>query len=346
MSTMTYRDAINAALAEEMARDPRVLVTGEDVAGGASVEGFERVGAWGGVFGVTHGLVERFGRDRVIDTPISESAYIGCAVGAAGYGYRTVAELQFLDFMGVCLDQIVNQAAKLTYVRGGTGPGLPIVIRAMIGAGVRSAAQQGQSPYSTLAHFPGLKVVTPFTPADAKGLMLAAIRDADPVIFLEHKLLFDTTGEVPDGDAPVPIGRAAVRRAGADVTIVAIARMVSVALDAATELVGRGVDAEVLDLRTIAPLDLPAVLASVRRTGRLVVVDEDTPRCSVASDLVALVCSRAFDALRAAPAMVSPPHIPLPFAPALEDAYLPGVRDVVDAVTALMPAGDPVAGAR
>jgi acetoin:2,6-dichlorophenolindophenol oxidoreductase subunit beta len=343
MSVMTYRDAINAALVQEMTSDPRVLVTGEDVAGGATVEGFDRAGSWGGVFGVTQGLAERFGRDRVIDTPVSESAYIGCAIGAAAYGYRTVTELQFLDFMGVCLDQIVNQAAKLTYVQGGTGGGLPIVIRAMIGAGVRSAAQQGQSPYSVLAHFPGLKVVAPATPADAKGLMIAAIRDADPVIFLEHKFLYDTAGPVPDGDAGVPIGRAAISRPGADVTIVAIARMVPVALAAADELAGRGIDAEVLDLRTIAPLDLPAVLASVRKTGRLVVVDEDTPRCSVASDVVALACSRAFSALKAAPAMVTPPHVPLPFAPVLEDAYLPGVRDVVGAVTALVPGPGPAA---
>lgn len=331
---LTFADAINEAISEEMARDPRVIVTGEDVSGGATVRGFDTADAWGGVFGVTRGLVTTYGRQRVIDTPISESAFIGCAIGAATAGYRTVTELQFLDFMGVCLDQIINQAAKLTYVRGGEGGGVPVVIRAMIGGGSRAGATQSQSHYSSVAHFPGLKVVVPSNPHDAKGLMIAAIRDDDPVIFLENKALYETRGEVTD--EPVTIGRARTCREGRDVTIVAVARMVPVAMKAAGELAtAHGVDAEVIDLRTVAPLDLPAVLDSVRRTGRLVVVDEDTPRCSVASDVVGLVASRAFDALRAAPAMVTPPHVPVPFAPVLEDAYLPDTADVVKAALAV-----------
>lgn len=334
MKTLSFADAINEALRLEMTRDPRVLVTGEDVSGGATIPGFERADAWGGVFGVTRGLVAEFGRDRVIDTPISESAFIGAAIGAAAAGYRTVTELQFLDFMGVCLDQIINQAAKLRYARGDRAPGVPIVIRAMIGAGSRAGSTQSQSHYSSVAHFPGLKVVVPATPADAKGLMIAAIRDEDPVLFLENKALYETKGPVPEGDEPVPIGRARVAREGGDVTIVTIARMLSVAEKAAKELSERGIEAEIIDVRTVAPLDLTTILESVERTGRLVVVDEDTPRCSVASDIVALVSSRAFDRLTAAPRMVTPPHTPVPFAPVLEDAYIPSPERVVEAVLA------------
>ncbi len=334
MRNLSFADAINEALRLEMARDPRVLVTGEDVSGGATIPGFDRADAWGGVFGVTRGLVAEFGRDRVIDTPISESAYIGAAIGAAARGFRTVTELQFLDFMGVCLDQIINQAAKLHYARGSDSAGIPIVIRAMIGAGSRAGSTQSQSHYSSVAHFPGLKVVTPATPADAKGLMIAAIRDQDPVLFLENKALYESKGPVPEGDDPVPIGSARVAREGRDVTVVTIARMLQVAEKAAAELAERGVEAEIVDVRTIAPLDLPTILASVERTGRLVVVDEDTPRCSVASDIVALVSGRAFDRLTAAPRMVTAPHTPVPFAPVLEDAYIPGPDDVVRAVLA------------
>ncbi|GAA2728551.1 alpha-ketoacid dehydrogenase subunit beta [Actinocorallia aurantiaca] len=334
MRVLSFADAINEAIQLEMARDPRVLVTGEDVAGGATIPGFDRADAWGGVFGVTRGLVTEFGRDRVIDTPISESAFIGAAIGAATSGYRTVTELQFLDFMGVCLDQIINQAAKLHYARGSDSAGIPIVIRSMIGAGSRAGSTQSQSHYSTVAHFPGLKVVAPATPADAKGLMISAIRDQDPVFFLENKALYETRGPVPEGDYTVPIGRANVVREGRDVTVVTIARMLSVAEKAVAELAGRGIEAELIDLRTIAPLDLPTILESVGRTGRLVVVDEDTPRCSVASDIVGLVSSRAFDKLKAAPRMVTSPHTPVPFAPVLEDAFIPAANDVVQAVLA------------
>ncbi len=336
MRKISYSDAINEALREEMRRDPKVIVTGEDVAGGATLRGFERRDAWGGVFGVTRDLVVEFGRDRVIDTPISESSYLGAAIGAATQGYRTVTEIQFLDFIGVCLDQVVNQAAKLHYARGGKGDGIPIVIRAMIGAGSRAGATQSQSFYSAMAHFPGIKVVAPANPRDAKGLMLAAIRDQDPVFFLEHKGLYETRGEVPDDDDIIAIGRAETVRAGGDVTIVAISRMVGLALDAAAELAAAGIDAEVIDPRTIAPLDYAAIAASVTKTGRLVVVDEDTPRCSVASDIVGLVASRDFAALKAAPAMVTAPHVPIPAAPDLEDAYIPRVEQIVAAARTVL----------
>lgn len=332
MRKISYSDAINEALREEMRRDPRVIVTGEDVAGGATLRGFERADAWGGVFGVTRDLVSEFGRERVIDTPISESAYLGAAIGAATQGYRTVTEIQFLDFIGVCLDQVVNQAAKLHYARGSSGPGVPIVVRAMVGAGSRAGGTQSQSFYSSIAHFPGIKVVAPSNPADAKGLMTAAIRDQDPVFFMEHKGLYETKGEVPEGDHVVPIGRAAVVRAGADITVVAIARMVDLAHQAAAILAADGVDVEIIDPRTIAPLDYRTISESVAKTGRLVVVDEDTPRCSMASDIVGLVSSRDFGSLKAAPAMVTAPHTPVPAAPELEDAYIPTVSQIVDAM--------------
>ncbi|MBF4769349.1 alpha-ketoacid dehydrogenase subunit beta [Nocardioides agariphilus] len=332
MRKISFSDAINEALREEMRRDPRVIVTGEDVAGGATIRGFERRDAWGGVFGVTRELVSEFGRDRVIDTPISESAYLGAAIGAATQGYRTVTEIQFLDFIGVCLDQVVNQAAKLHYARGSKGSGIPLVIRAMVGAGVRAGGTQSQSFYSAMAHFPGIKVVAPANPADAKGLMLASIRDQDPVFFMEHKGLYETSGEVPEGEHLVPLGRASVVREGEDVTVVAIARMVQVAERAADLLKAEGIGVEIVDPRTIAPLDYATISASVAKTGRLVVVDEDTPRCSVASDIVGLVASRDFDALRSAPSMVTAPHTPVPAAPELEDAYTPDADQVMAAI--------------
>jgi pyruvate dehydrogenase E1 component beta subunit len=333
---ISYADAINEALREEMRRDPKVLVTGEDVAGGASIRGFERTDAWGGVFGVTRDLVSEFGRERVIDTPISESAYLGAAIGAATQGYRTVTEIQFLDFIGVCLDQVVNQAAKLHYARGGTGDGIPIVIRAMIGAGSRAGVTQSQSFYSAMAHFPGVKVVTPSNPADAKGLMTAAIRDQDPVFFMEHKGLYEGLGEVPEGEHVVPLGRANVVREGKDVTVVAIARMVGMAERAAAQLAVDGIDVELIDPRTIAPLDYRTIAASVAKTGRLVVVDEDTPRCSVASDIVGLVASRDFGSLKAAPAMVTGPHTPVPAAPDLEDAFIPTANQIIRAIRGIL----------
>src|SRR5918911_1844529 len=227
--TLTFREAVNEALAVEMERDPDVLLMGEDVAGGATVPGFEQEDAWGGVLGVTKGLVQRFGRDRVLDTPISESGFIGAAVGAAATGLRPVAELMFVDFFGVCMDQIFNQGAKLRYMFGGKAK-VPLVIRTMIGAGFRAAGQHSGCHYSVFTHMPGLKTVVPSTPADAKGLLLSAIRDDDPVIFFEHKVLYNAEGPVPEGEFVIPLGQADVKRAGSDVTIVAIGRMVSLAL--------------------------------------------------------------------------------------------------------------------
>jgi len=333
--TLSFRAAIGDALSAEMHRDPTVVLMGEDVAGGASLPGFEKEDAWGGVLGVTKGLVQQFGRERVLDTPISESAYIGAAVGAASTGLRPVAELMFIDFFGVCFDQIFNQGAKFRYMFGGKAK-VPMVVRTTIGAGFRAAGQHSGCHYSVFTHMPGLKVVVPSTPSDARGLLVASIRDDDPVIFCEHKLLYDLEGEVPPGDHVVPLGKADIKRSGSGVTLVTLGRMVHLALEAAEALAGDGVSVEVLDLRTISPMDEDAILESVRKTRRLVVVDEDNPRCSIATDVVALVTTRAFDHLDGPPQMVTAPHTPVPFSPPLEDYYLPSVEDISAAVRATL----------
>ena len=326
--TITYRQAVNEALRQEMERDETVLVMGEDNAGGQGTEG-ER-DAWGGVLGVTKGLYPQFG-DRVLDTPITESAFIGAAIGAAACGMRPVAELMFIDFMGVCFDQIFNQAAKFRYMFGGKAV-TPVVIRTMIGAGLRAAAQHSQSLYPIFTHIPGLKVVIPSSPYDAKGLLIQSIRDDDPVIFCEHKMLYDTTGEVPEESYTIPFGEANILRDGDDVTIVSVGRMVHMATAAADELAGSGVGCEVIDLRTTSPLDTETILESVERTGRLVVVDEASPRCGLAVDIAGMVAQEAFGALRAPIQMVTPPHTPVPFSNALEDLYIPDAQKVANAV--------------
>ena len=333
--SLTFGQAINEALRLEMERDPSVVLMGEDVAGGATVPGFEQEDAWGGVLGVTKGLVQQFGRQRVLDTPISESGFIGAAVGAAATGLRPVAELMFVDFFGVCMDQIFNQGAKLRYMFGGKAR-VPMVIRTMIGAGFRAAGQHSGCHYSVFTHMPGLKCVVPSTPADAKGLLAASIRDDDPVIFFEHKMLYDLTGEVPEGELVIPLGQADIKRSGDTATVVAIGRMVHLALEAADLLSADGISLEVVDPRTLSPLDDDTILSSVRRTRRVVVVDEDNPRCSMATDIVAMVASQAFDDLDAPPQIVTAPHTPVPFSPPLEDFYVPSVERVVQAVRATL----------
>jgi pyruvate/2-oxoglutarate/acetoin dehydrogenase E1 component len=326
--TITYREAINEALAQEMERDERVIVMGEDNAGGTGAPGEQD--AWGGVLGVTKGLYHQF-PGRVLDTPISESAFIGAAIGAATGGMRPVAELMFIDFMGVCFDQIYNQAAKFRYMFGGKAR-TPVVIRTMWGAGLRAAAQHSQSLLSVFTHVPGLKVVAPSNPYDAKGLLIQAIRDDDPVIFAEHKLLYDVAGEVPEESYTIPFGEANVVREGGDVTIVAFGRMVNVASQAAEELAGTGIEAEIVDPRTTSPLDSDTILESVESTGRLVVVDESNPRCSLASDIAGMVAQEAFGALRAPIQQVTGPHTPVPFADSLEDLFIPDPQRVANAV--------------
>ncbi len=330
--TISYREAINEALAQEMERDPSVVVMGEDNAGGAGSPGDDD--AWGGVLGVTKGLYHKF-PGRVLDTPISGSAFIGAAVGAATAGLRPVAELMFIDFMGVCFDQIYNQAAKFRYMFGGKAV-TPVVIRTMYGAGLNAAAQHSQCLYPIFTHIPGLKVVLPSSPYEAKGLLIQSIRDDDPVIFCEHKALYDTTGEVPEDSYTIPFGEANVVRDGDDVTIVALGRMVSVAEQAAAGLARQGVEAEIIDPRTTSPLDADTILESVENTGRLVVVDQATPRCGMACDISALVAQEAFGALRAPIEMVTAPHTPVPFAQSLEALYIPDAQKVANAVKKTM----------
>ncbi len=335
MSKKSYRQAINEALAQEMRRDPTVVIMGEDTAGGMGAPGEDD--AWGGPLGVTKGLMTEFGRGRVLDTPITESAFIGAAAGAAATGLRPVAELMFVDFMGVCFDQIFNQAAKFRYMFGGKAV-TPLVVRMMYGAGIRAASQHSQCLYPIFTHIPGLKVVIPSSPYEAKGLLIQSIRDDDPVMFFEHKTMYDDEEEVPDEAYTIPFGEANLVREGEDITLVAIGRMVKLAVEVADKLEGEGIGCTVIDPRTISPLDDESILESVEETGRLVVVDEASPRCNVATDISALVAQEAFGSLKAPIKMVTPPHTPVPFAPELEDLYVPtpdrieaAVREVLGA---------------
>src|SRR5918996_3715589 len=329
MSKKSYRQAINEALRQEMERDPRVIIMGEDISGGTGAPGDQD--AWGGPLGVTKGLRPKFGPERVLDTHLAEISFVGAAAGAAATGLRPVVELMFVDFMGVCFDQIFNQAAKFRYMFGGKAV-TPLVVRTMYGAGFRAASQHSQALYPIFTHIPGLKVALPATPYDAKGLLIAAIRDDDPVIFFEHKVLYDTRGDVPEEPYALPFGEANLVREGGDVTVVALGRMVAFAEEAAEALADEGIDCEIVDPRTTSPLDKDTILESVENTGRLVVVDEAHPRCSMATDIAALVAQEAFDALEAPIQMVTAPHTPVPFSPALEDLYLPNAEKIAAAV--------------
>lgn len=342
MAKKSMREALGEALRQEMERDPNVVIMGEDVSGGAGTSG--KRDAYGGAMGVTKGLLGDFGDARVIDTPITESAIMGAAAGAAMTGLRPVAELMFVDFMGVCFDQIFNQAAKFRYMFGGKAK-TPLVIRTMIGAGFRAAAQHSQTLYHIFTSIPGLKCVIPSNAYDAKGLLIQAIRDDDPVVFFEHKVLYGMTADVPDEAYTIPFGEANLTREGGDVTIVAFARMVHVANEVADALAKDGISVEVVDPRTSSPLDEETILESVEKTGRLVVVDESNARCGMACDIAALVAQEAFGALKGPIVKVTPPHTPVPFSPVLEDAYIPNAEKVEAVVRTLMgaEAGQPVA---
>ena len=321
---LTYAEALNEALREEMRRDPRVFVMGEDVA----------VWGGGGVFGVTRGLVEEFGPERVRDTPISEEAIAALAVGAAMAGARPVAEFMYADFMTLAMEPVVNQAAKIRYMFGGKAR-VPAVFRAQEGAGRGNAAQHSQSLEAWFCHIPGLKVVTPSTPADAKGLLISSIRDDNPVVFLEHKMLYNTKGPVPAGDHAVPLGVAERKRDGRHVTVVGVHTMVLKALQAAERLAAEGIELEVIDPRTLVPLDLETILASVRKTGRLIVTHEAYERCGVGAEIVTQVVAAAFDALDAPPVRLCAANVPVPYSGALEAAALPQVDDIVAAARRL-----------
>ena len=319
MPTMNFSMAINEALRLEMERDPNVYIVGEDV------------GAFGGCFGVTSGLLAQFGEKRVRDTPITESAIVGTAVGAAAAGLRPVAELMFVDFIGVALDQLYNQAAKMKYMFGGKAK-IPMVLRMSCGAGIGAAAQHSQCLEAWFMHVPGLKVVMPSTPADAKGLLMASIRDDNPVVFLEHKILYGLEGEVPAGEYIVPLGKADVKRIGTDATIVATAAMVHRSLEAAEKLAAEGINVEVIDPRTLSPLDTATLLESVRKTHRLVIVHEEVKFAGSGAEIAAMVAEEAFDFLDAPILRVAAPFTPVPFSLVLEQEYIPSVDKIMAAV--------------
>jgi 2-oxoisovalerate dehydrogenase E1 component beta subunit len=321
MALLTYVEAIRQGIWEEMERDPSVFLLGEDI------------GAYGGAFKVTAGMLEKFGEDRVIDTPISESAIVGAAIGAALMGMRPVVEMQFMDFIACGFDQIVNMAAKLHYR---WGPAVPIVIRGPCGAGVHGGPYHSQSNEMWFVHTPGLKVVAPATAYDAKGLIKAAIRDDNPVIFFEHKFLYRRVKEeIPEQDYVVPIGKAAVRREGTDIAVITYGAMVWTALDAARELEKEGLSLEVVDLRSLLPYDEETVLASVRKCSKVILLHEDTRTGGMAGELAALIAEKAFEDLDGPILRVTAPDTPVPFSPPLEEHFLPNAQKVVEAARKL-----------
>lgn len=320
---ITFLEALREALFEEMEKDETVFLMGEDLQ------------HWGSPWGVVKGFLEKFGPERVRDTPISESAFVGAAITAAATGLRPVVEVMFSDFLGVCMDQIINQAAKFRYMFGGQAK-VPLVIRTTIGASGSSAAQHSQSLYSLFMHMPGLKCVIPSTPYDAKGLLKTAIRDDDPVMFFEHKLLYGIKGKVPENEYYIPFGKADIKHEGKDVTIVATALMVHKALNVAKKLKNEGISVEVVDPRTIVPLDKDTIIKSVKKTGKLIVVDEDYERCSFASEVMAIIASEAFDYLDAPLKRVSTPNVPIPYSPVLEKEIIPNEEKIIKAIKSIL----------
>jgi pyruvate dehydrogenase E1 component beta subunit len=322
MPEIRMMKAINDALAEEMRRDPSVFLIGEDI------------GSHGGPFGLTRGLWKEFGGERVIDTPIAEAGLIGIAIGAAATGMLPVAEIMFMDFMTCCMDQVVNQAAKIQYMLGGAAA-VPLVIRTPMGGGGNAGPQHSQSLESWFAHVPGLKVVMPSTPYDAKGLLIAAIRDNNPVLFIENKMMYGVKGEVPEGEYIVPIGKADIKRSGSDATVVAWSNMVPKALTAAKKIAEEGLDVEVIDLMTLSPLDVNTVVRSVQKTKRLVIAHEAVKFGGFGAEIAATVIEQAFDYLDAPIVRLGAPFCPVPFSRPLEKAYLVSESDIYNAVKGL-----------
>jgi acetoin:2,6-dichlorophenolindophenol oxidoreductase subunit beta len=319
MRKLTYAQALGEALKQEMRLNPNIYIAGEDV------------GKYGGIYGVTAGLFDEFGEKRVKDTPITESAILGLAVGAAAGGLHPVVELMFVDFVGVCMDQLLNQAAKMKYMFGGKAV-LPLVVRAQQGAGHQAAAQHSQCLESWFMHVPGLKTVIPSTPYDAKGLLTTALRENNPIIFLEHKFLYATEGEVPEESYTIPFGVADVKREGTDVTVVATAHMVLKSLAVADQLAGQGISVEVIDPRTLTPLDEDTIINSVKKTHHLVVVTEEVGHAGSSAEIAARVADKAFDYLNAGIKRVTAPFTPVPFAPNLEAEYIPSEAKIAAAI--------------
>ena len=326
--------AVGEAMHQAMDQDESVVVYGEDVVGGAGL-GDPYEGSMGGTFGATKSLFPAFGPSRVRDTPISEAALVGIGVGAAASGLRPIVDMMWSSFTPLAFDQIFNQAAKLRYMFGGQAS-VPLVLRMAIGAGLGAAGQHSDTLYSLYTHLPGVKVVVPATPYDAKGLLMSAIADDNPVLFFEHMRLYNTRAAVPEEPFTVPLGSASVTRSGEDVTIVGIAYMAKLALEVAETLAEEDVDAEVVDPRSLSPLDSTTIVDSVRKTGRLVVVDESPPRCSIAADIAAMVSEQAFDALVTPVRRVTAPHSPVPLSPPLENAYIPDTERIIAAVRGVL----------
>lgn len=334
---LLFMKAINEALDMAMEKDETVVLLGEDIAGGAKVNHLEEKNeeAWGGVMGVTTGLMSKYGRERVVDTPISEHGYMSASVGMALTGLRPVPELMFNDFIGFCFDALIGQGSKMRYMFGGKAK-VPMVVRTMHGAGASAAAQHSGSYYGIFGSIPGLKVVVPATPYDAKGLLLSAIEDDNIVIFSEDKTLYGMKGEVPEEYYTVPIGKAAVRREGKDLTIVTIGKMLYVGQEAADRLEKDGISVELIDLRTVAPWDQETIFDSVKKTGRLIIVDEANPHNNTATDIASVVSDKMFDYLDGPIKCVCAPNVPVPFAVNLEQLYIPNADRVIEAAHELI----------
>ena len=321
--TITYRDALNQALREELRRDPNVFVIGEEV------------GEYGGAYKVTEGLIQEFGPERVIDTPISEEAIVGAGIGSAMVGLRPVVELMTINFSLLALDQIVNHAAKLRYMSGGQ-VSVPVVIRAPQGAGLQLGAQHSQNLEAWYAHVPGLKVVIPGTPVDAKGLLKSAIRDNNPVIFLEHEILYGMKGEVPEEEYTIPIGVAEIERSGKDVTLISYSRMRTLCMKAADQLAEEGIETEVIDLRTLKPLDTETIISSVKKTHRAIVVEEDWRFAGMGAQIVDTIMLEAFDYLDAPVFRIAAADVPMPYSKPLEQLALPSVDEIISTAKKLV----------
>ncbi len=324
MRELTFREAVVEALDLALERDPKVFLLGEDI------------GYYGGLFQATQGLLKKYGEERVMDSPISESAILGAGIGSAMVGMRPVVEIMNIDFIPVCMDQLVNQAAKMRYMFGGKMK-IPLVVRCTCGAGRGGAAHHAQATHAMFMHFPGLKIVIPSTPHDVKGLLLTAIEDENPVLFIEDKMMYNTKGEVPDGYYTVPFGQAAVRREGKDVTIVATMRMVHKALAVAEEVKSQGIEAEIIDPRTLCPLDKETILTSFKKTGKMVVVDEGNRVGNFGSEVASIIAEEAVEFIQAPILKVTAPHVPVPYSSVLEkDFYIPNEEGIKKAVYKVM----------
>ena len=336
MSVKTVKEAINDALVQSFENDKNVILMGEDIAGGKGREQYQGTqDAWGGPFGVTQGLLTKFGPERVRDTTIAEAGFFGAAVGAAMTGLRPIVELMYVDFAGVCFDQLMNQAAKMRYMFGGK-QNVPMVVRTVVGAGFRAGSEHSQTLYSLYTHIPGLKVVAPYDAIDAKGLLLSSIIDNDPVIFMEHKRLYMTKCEVPENLKPIPLGKGRIRKKGKDITIVAIQRMNLFAEEAANLLSEEGIECEIIDPRTYSPLDEALIYESVKKTGKVIIIDESNPKCSLASEISSLISENCFNDLKAPILKLTAPHTPVPFSPPMEDFYIPSTKKIIKGIKTIL----------